>query len=52
VDTQKFPSVSNLVDAFESGHMPGIDTAAGNIANSFSRCLDFKSGSFIDIREL
>lgn len=29
-----------------------IDTAARRIGDSFSRCLDFESGSFIDIREL
>ena len=52
VDTNKFSSVQNLVDAYQTPAMPDIDTAAQRIAQSFSRCRDFSSGSFVDIRQL
>lgn len=52
VDTQKFPSVSHLVDAYQTENMPGIDDAALKIAHSFKNCLKFESGSFVDIRQL
>ena len=52
VDTQKYPSVQKLVEAYETELMPEIDQAAASIAASFQRCLDFESGSFVDIRNL
>jgi NAD(P)-dependent dehydrogenase (short-subunit alcohol dehydrogenase family) len=52
VDTQKFPSVSSLVNAYGSDAMPDIDTAAERIACSFPDCLSYPSGSFLDIRQL
>lgn len=52
VDTEKFPSITSLVNAYQTENMPGIDVAAEKIAQSFSRCLDQPSGSFIDIRQL
>ena len=52
VDTGKFPSIENLVHAYATEHMPDADKAAKNIAESFERCLDFASGSFVDIRQL
>jgi NAD(P)-dependent dehydrogenase (short-subunit alcohol dehydrogenase family) len=52
VDTAKFPSVQNLVNAYQTPDMPDIDNAAERIATSFARCLEFPSGSFVDIRQL
>ena len=52
VDTDKFKSVSFLTQAYQTKDMPDIDSAARNIAESFERCKDFESGSFLDIRDL
>jgi len=52
VDTAKFPSINNLVKAMDSGMMPTVDEAAAAIAGALPRCLDFESGSFVDIRQL
>ncbi len=52
VDTDRFPSIKGLVDAYQTENMPDIETAAKNIAASFNKCRDFESGSFIDIRQL
>ncbi len=52
VDTEKFPSVQHLVDAYQTQYMPDIDTAAQAIAESFAACRKFASGSFVDIRQL
>lgn len=52
VDTEKFPSIENLVKAYGTEHMPDTYKAAKRIAESFGRCLDFASGSFVDIRQL
>lgn len=52
VDTQKFPSVSTLVNAYQTPDMPEIDQAAQRIGSSFNLCLQFNSGSFVDIRDL
>lgn len=52
VDTEKFPTVDNLINAFHTSAMPDIDTAAKLISNSFDKCLKFASGSFVDIRQL
>jgi len=52
VDTEKFPSISHLVNAYQTEFMPDIETAAKNIASSFDKCLQFDSGSFVDIRQL
>jgi benzil reductase ((S)-benzoin forming) len=52
VDTAKFPSIQRLVDAYHTDDMPDIDSAAQKIALSFPRCLDYPSGSFLDIRQL
>lgn len=52
VDTIKFPSLARLVDSYQTELMPDIDTAATNIAHSLDKCLQFDSGSFVDIRQL
>ena len=52
VDTEKFPSIQHLVNAYQTDDMPTIETAAKLIASSFTRCLEFDSGSFVDIRQL
>jgi NAD(P)-dependent dehydrogenase (short-subunit alcohol dehydrogenase family) len=52
VDTDRFPSVGSLVQAYQTPTMPDIEQAARDIAASFQRCLDFPSGSFVDIRQL
>ncbi len=52
VDTHKFPSIANLTKAYQTEYMPDIDTAAKLISASFEKCLQFDSGSFIDIRQL
>ena len=52
VDTDKFKSIKGLVDAYETEYMPDIDTAAQLIADSFKQCLDYDSGSFLDLRQL
>lgn len=52
VDTQKFPSITHLVDAYKTENMPEINEAATIIADSFANCLQFESGSFVDIRQL
>jgi len=52
VDTAKFPSIQNLVNAYQTESMPDINSAAQNIALSFSTCLQYESGSFVDIRKL
>jgi len=52
VDTTRFPSVGKLVSAYQTPHMPDIDSAASSIAASFERCREFPSGSFVDIRQL
>jgi NAD(P)-dependent dehydrogenase (short-subunit alcohol dehydrogenase family) len=52
VDTVKFPSITNLANAYQNENIPDIDTAASNIAQSFPACLNFSSGSFVDIRQL
>ena len=52
VDTVKFPSVAGLVSAYQTEYMPDVDTAAKLIAESFDKCLQFDSGSFLDIRQL
>lgn len=52
VDTRKFSSIKHLVNAYQTEAMPDIDTAAALIANSFARCLDCPSGSYLDIRDL
>ncbi len=52
VDSAKFPSIQRLQSAYQTADMPDIDTAAAKLAASFPRCLDFASGSFLDIRQL
>lgn len=52
VDTIKFPSMANLVAAYHTDAMPDIDSAAQRIARSFTACLEYPSGSFLDIRQL
>jgi benzil reductase ((S)-benzoin forming) len=52
VDTAKYPSIKRLQQAYQTADMPDIDSAAKKIALSFPRCLEFASGSFIDIRQL
>jgi len=52
VDTNKYPSITNLVKAYKTELMPDIDTAAKLISLSFNKCLKFDSGSFVDIRQL
>ena len=52
VDTAKFPSIKHLQQAYQTEHMPDINSAAEKIALSFPRCLEYASGSFIDIRQL
>lgn len=52
VNPEKFPSIQRLQSAYQTEVMPDIDTAAANIAASFPRCLQFASGSFLDIRQL
>ena len=52
VDTEKFPSIKRLQSAYHTDDMPDIDSAAAKIAASFPRCLEFASGSFVDIRQL
>jgi benzil reductase ((S)-benzoin forming) len=52
VDTAKFPSIKRLQQAYQTEDMPDIDSAAKKIALSFPRCLEFASGSFVDIRQL
>lgn len=52
VDTAKFPSIKRLQQSYQTADMPDIDSAAEKIALSFPRCLEFASGSFIDIRQL
>jgi benzil reductase ((S)-benzoin forming) len=51
VDTEKFPSMANLVAAYDTDAMPDIDTAAQRIARSFTACLEYPSGSLLDIRQ-
>lgn len=52
VDSDRYPSIRNLQNAYRTEHMPDIDNAAGIIAESFSTCLEFESGRFVDIRQL
>jgi NAD(P)-dependent dehydrogenase (short-subunit alcohol dehydrogenase family) len=52
VDSERFPSIAHLVAAYGSEQMPGPEHAARLIAESFPRCLQQPSGSFIDIRRL
>ena len=52
VDTDKFKSVGYLSQAYQTEDMPDVQTAAQNIAESFDRCKEFESGSFLDIRDL
>ena len=52
VDSEKFPSIKGLIDAYQTPDMPDIDTAAARIAQSFAQCLNHPSGSFLDIRAL
>ena len=52
VDVNKFPSIQNLVNAYHTPDMPDIDNAAQQIAQSFSACTAYDSGSFVDIRQL
>lgn len=52
VDTDKFPSIKHLQQAYQTADMPDIDSAAEKIALSLPRCLEFASGSFLDIRQL
>ena len=52
VDTDRFPSVQNLVAAFQTDAMPNPGRAAEIIARSFETCRRYPSGSFVDIRQL
>ena len=52
VDCDQFPSIKNLVGAYQTEMMPDIDSAAKRIASSFKACLKHVSGSFLDIRSL
>jgi len=52
VDSERFPSIARLIEAYGSEQMPGPERAAELIAESFPRCLQQPSGSFIDIRQL
>ncbi len=52
VDTDKFPSITGLINAYQTEYMPDIETAAKSIAQSFDKCQQIESGSFVDIRQL
>ncbi len=52
VDSIKYPSIASLISAYQTEFMPDIEIAAGLIAGSFEKCLQFDSGSFVDIRQL
>jgi benzil reductase ((S)-benzoin forming) len=52
VDTDKFPSIASLANAYGSDYMPEVERAAPMLANAFERCLQHESGSFLDIRQL
>lgn len=52
VDTQQFPSIQNLKNAFGTESMPGEIEAGHIIANAIERLPSFDSGSFIDARNL
>ncbi len=52
VDSERFPSIRHLQNAYGSEHMPDPRRAARLIADSFTTCLQQPSGSFVDIRQL
>ena len=52
VDVEKFPTIANLVNAYQTEFMPDTKTAAKIISTSFNKCLQFDSGSFVDILQL
>lgn len=52
VNTEKYPSIQHLVNAYHTADMPSIDVAASNIAQSFAACRQYPSGEFVDIRQL
>lgn len=52
VDRDLYPSINNLCNAMQTDTMPGIDNAAIKVASALPQCLEYPSGSFIDIRRL
>ena len=52
VDRDLYPSINNLFNTMYTDAMPNIDDAAKQIASALPRCLEYPSGSFVDIRQL
>lgn len=52
IDTDKFPSMNALKQAYGTEYMPTPEIAGRKIAEGFDRLNEFTSGSFIDIRKI
>lgn len=51
-DDDKYPVVQKLKNARGTDAMPNPEQAAPIIANAIERCLQYESGSFLDIRQM
>ncbi len=52
IDTEKFPSINALKQAYGTEYMPTAEVAGKKIAEGFDRLSEFETGSFIDIRNI
>lgn len=52
IDTEKFPSMNALKQAYGTEYMPTPGVAGKKIAEGFDRLREFPTGSFIDIRKI
>ncbi len=52
VDSQRYPSIQNLVKAYGTEAMPDIDQAAALIGGRLPDCRSYPSGAFIDLRQM